>query len=453
MTVANDSPGHALVGDAGRGCLVLRFVDADVVVIGAGLAGLACADRLATAGRTVTVLEREPVVGGRQRTDEVDGFLLDRGFQVLNPAYPAVKRRVDLAALDLHSFGAGLLVRRASGLVELAHPLRHPGRVPATLRSGLISPRAVLALARWVGPAIAAPQQVVAGPDVTLREGLERAGVRGPLRSEVLEPFLAGVLAEDDGGTSDSFVRLLVRMFALGVPGLPARGIRALPQWLASRMTTRPGLVDLRLSELALGLRAKAEGMVVEAAGGRVVRARAVVVAVGPESVNGLTSAASPATKGLRTWWFAAAEAPTASSMVTVDGRRAGPMVNAAVVSNAVPTYAPAGRHLVEVTTLLRPNDPDGVEVEAVVRRQAGEVFGVDTSPWQLVRRDDVWHALPHQPPPLRTTMPAQVSPGLYLAGDYRDTASIQGALVSGHRVAGTVLADLGVGHHEPGHA
>ncbi|MGL5815950.1 MAG: FAD-dependent oxidoreductase, partial [Phycicoccus sp.] len=384
-------------------------MDADVVVIGAGLAGLACADRLAAAGRAVVVLEREPVVGGRQRTDEVDGFLLDRGFQVLNPAYPAVRRRVDVAALDLRAFGAGLLVRRASGLVELAHPLRHPGRVPATLRSGLLSPRAVLALARWAGPAVAAPQRVVAGPDLALRDGLERAGVRGPLRSEVLEPFLAGVLAEDAGGTSDSFVRLLVRMFALGVPGLPARGIRALPEWLAGRMATRPGRVDLRLGDPAVGTWSDDGGMVVEEAGGRVVRARAVVVAVGPEAVSGLVPERSPATKGLRTWWFATAEAPTTSSMVTVDGRRAGPMVNAAVVSNAVPTYAPAGRHLVQVTTLLRPGEPGGAEIEGVVRRQAGEVFGVDTSAWELVRRDDVWHALPHQPPPLRTTTPAQV--------------------------------------------
>jgi glycine/D-amino acid oxidase-like deaminating enzyme len=385
-------------------------VDADVAVVGAGLAGLACTDRLAAAGRSVVLVEREPVVGGRQRTDEVDGYLLDRGFQVLNPAYPAVRRRIDVAALDLHAFGAGLLVRRASGLVELSHPLRHPGRMPATLRSGLLSPRAVLALARWAGPAVVAPRQVVTGTDTGWYAALDRAGVRSPIRSEVLEPFLAGVLAEDGGETSDSFVRLLVRMFALGVPGLPARGIRALPEWLASRMTTRAGAVTARLGEPVAAVRADDGGAVVETAGGSSVCARAAVVAVGPEAVTGLAPVPPPPTKGLRTWWFAAGEAPTSSGMVAVDGRRAGPMVNAAVVSNAVPTYAPAGRHLVQVTTLLRQGDRGGAEAEAVVRRQAGEVFGADASDWEVVRRDDVWHALPAQTPPLRTTAPARVS-------------------------------------------
>ena len=198
-------------------------MDADVVVVGAGLAGLRCAEVLAHSGRSVVVLEAADAVGGRQRTDEVDGFLLDRGFQVLNPADPAVRRWVDVDALHLRRFGAGLLVRREGDLAELAHPLRSPGGVPATLRSGLMTPRAVLALARWAGPAVLAPRRVIAGPDSTVRAGLDRAGLAGPLRTEVLEPFLAGVLAEDRGETSDAFVRLLVRMFALGVPGVPAR--------------------------------------------------------------------------------------------------------------------------------------------------------------------------------------------------------------------------------------
>ncbi|MFQ6171109.1 FAD-dependent oxidoreductase [Oryzobacter sp. R7] len=419
-------------------------MDADVVVVGAGLAGLRCATRLAEAGRDVVVLEAGDVVGGRQRTDAVDGFLLDRGFQVLNPAYPAVRRWVDVEALGLRPFGPGLLVRRDRGLVRLTHPLRDPSGVPAALRSGLLDPAALLALARWAGPAVVAPRRVLRGPDRPLRAGLDSAGVRGPLRTEVLEPFLAGVLAEDVGETSESFARLLVRMFALGLPGLPADGIRALPAQLADRLP--PGRAAVRLSTPVAAVRDTGSGAVVELEdGGRVV-AGAAVVAVGPEAVGALVDVPAPATKGLRTWWFSADEAPTDSDLLAVDGRRDGPVVNLAVVSNAVPSYAPAGRHLVEATCLLPPGGADGAAQEAVVRRQAGEVLGADASRWTLLRRDDIRHALPVQAPPLRTTTSPFVTGRVLVCGDHRDTASIQGALVSGHRVAGAVLGLLGPG-------
>ena len=418
------------------------MVDAEVLVVGAGLAGLRCAVRLAAAGRAVQLIEAQDVVGGRQRTDEVDGFLLDRGFQVLNPAYPAVRRWVDLGALDLHPFGAGLDVRRSSGSVRLAHPLREPAGILPTLRSGLLSVREVAALARWLGPVLVAPSRVITGADTSVREGLDRAGVRGPLRREVIEPFLAGVVAENTGETSDAFVRLLVRMFALGVPGLPARGIRALPEHLLRTALASPGEVAVRLGASVQGVRAAGSGVEVALAGGDVVRGRAAVVAVGPDAVADLVDVPRPGTKGLQTWWFASEEAPTPSTMIAVDGRRRGPMVNAAVVSNAVPSYAPAGRHLVQVTCLLGGGAPSASEPG--VRRQAEEVLGGASAEWELLRRDDIRDALPDQPAPLRTTSPARVSERVYLAGDHRDTASIQGALVSGDRVARAVLADLG---------
>ncbi len=420
--------------------MVATVVDTEVVVVGGGLAGLRCGWRLAEAGRSVVVVEAATVVGGRERTDEVDGFLLDRGFQVLNPAYPAVRRWVDLDALDLRPFGAGVLVRRAHGLTELSHPLRHPKGLLATLRSGLLTPRGVAAMARWAGPVLAAPRRVVDGSDRSLSQGLDRVGLSGPLRVEVIEPFLAGVLAEDRGETSEAFTKLLVRMFALGVPGVPARGIRALPEQLATA-AVRAG-ADLRLGEAVVEVSGGVSGAVLQLAGGERLAARAAVVAVGPEAVGGLLDVPPPRTRGLQTWWFAAGERPTASTMIAVDGRRRGPVVNTAVMTNAAPGLAPPGRHLVQATCLL-PASTGAAAKEAEVRRQVGEVYGVDTTRWQLVHRHDIRHALPAQPPPLRTTSPARVSPSVYVCGDHRDTASIQGALVSGHRVAGAVLADL----------
>ena len=420
--------------------MVATVVDTDVVVVGGGLAGLRCGWRLAEAGRSVLVVEAAQAVGGRERTDEVDGFLLDRGFQVLNPAYPAVRRWVDLDAHELRPFGAGVLVRRERGLTELSHPLRHPAGLLATLRSGLLTPREVAAMIRWAGPVLAAPRRVVDGPDRPLREGLDRVGLAVPLRVEVIEPFLAGVLADDRGETSEAFTKLLVRMFALGVPGVPARGIRALPEQLAAA-AVRAG-ADLRLGEAVVEVRGGASGAVLRLAGGERLAARAAVVAVGPDAVGGLLGVPPPRTRGLQTWWFEAGERPTASTMIAVDGRRRGPVVNTAVMTNAAPQLAQPGRHLVQATCLL-PASADAGATEAEVRRQVGEVYGVDTARWPLVHRHDIRHALPAQPPPLRTTSPARVSSSVYVCGDHRDTASIQGALVSGHRVAGAVLADL----------
>lgn len=409
----------------------------DVVVIGAGLAGLRAAGVLSDAGRDVVVLEAGDDVGGRERTDAVDGFLLDRGFHVLNPAYPALSRSVDLEALGIRAFPVGVRVRRESGSVRLAHPLRHPRLLPATLRSGLLGPADLWALARWTLPVLLDPTRVIRGPDRSLAAAWDRVGLRGPLRAEVLEPFLAGVIAEDGGDTSDAFVRLLVRMFALGRPGLPAAGIAALPRQLAAR--ARAAGADIRLSHRVTGVSRSGAHVEVAVAGADTVRARHAIVAVGPEGVGALTDLPAPQTKGLQTWWFEATPEPAFDALLAVDGRRRGPIVNTAVLSRTAPSYAPPGRHLVQATCLLPPAGSGPSEDE--VRRQLAELWGKDAARWRLLRRDDVRHALPAQPAPLRVRSAPWISERVLIAGDHRDTASIQGALVSGARVARTLLS------------
>ena len=189
----------------------------DVLVIGGGLAGLRCAGVLTSAGRDVRVWERDDDVGGRVRTDAFDGFLCDRGFQVLNPAYPELPRAVDVTALDLQPFGAGVSLRRQSRSAVPAHPLREPKLVPKMSASGVIRPRDLVAIARWVLPALRYAALKSHGAEITLRAGLDDKGVSGELR-RVIERFLAGVLLEDTGNSSTAFARLLARMFLLGGP-------------------------------------------------------------------------------------------------------------------------------------------------------------------------------------------------------------------------------------------
>ncbi len=402
----------------------------DVLVVGAGLAGLMCARTLQRAGLHVQVWEAADHVGGRIRTDEVDGFLMDRGFQVLNPAYPAVQQHVDVGALGLQTFGSGAGVRRDDRFAVLADPRREPGHLADVLRSGYLDPAQLAALARWAGPALGPPGRLKHGPDTSWGAGLDAAGLSGPLRA-VVESFVAGVVLEDEGSTSQDFVRLQLRMFALGAPGLPREGMQALPEQLAAGLV-HPVRTGVRVHAIEQGRSAatvRADGLT--------GTARLVVVATGARVAQDLVGVPAPAMKGVVTDWFTMPVAPDAPPMLVVEGRGAtsGPVKNAAVVTAAAPSYAPPGRHLVQASALIR-DGAGGIPSVEQVRRHTGELYGVDTGDWELVHRHEVPEALPAQAPPLRTRRPMQAGDSVVVCGDHMDTASIQGALVSGHRAA-----------------
>ena len=399
-----------------------------IVVVGAGLAGLACAQRLTAAGLEVVVLETSDAVGGRVRTDDIDGFRCDRGFQLINPAYPALARVVDVDQLDLRAFGAGVVVATDIGRSVLADPRRLPRLLPATLRSPVGSLRERAAFLRWALSCLLPVRRLLATSDVTLAEGLDRAGISGELRTAVLDPFLAGVLADWDGTTSATFVRLLMRSFLLGSPAVPSTGISRLPELLAARLPAGTIRLDQQVFEVGPTLVRTAD---------EEIRADAVVVAASPRAAAELTGIPAPATKPLTTFWHTAPQPPSTAKLLHLDGARRGPLVNSAVVTNVAPGYAPPGRVLIASSTVTADGSADA---EEVVRRQAGLVYGVDPSDWELVSCQVIAEALPHQPPPLTLRQPARLASGVFMAGDHRDTASIQGALVSGRRVADAVI-------------
>jgi phytoene dehydrogenase-like protein len=410
-------------------------VDADVLVVGAGLAGLRCARVLHDAGHEVVVLDAADAVGGRIRTDSIDGHLVDRGFQLLNPAYPAVRRWIDVPALGLQGFGAGLAAVADSGTVVLGHPLRAPGLLPSTGRTALRHPREVAGVLRWAAP-LARPRAhtslsgvLAEHADVRRAAALDRVGLDGLLR-RIVDRFLAGVLLEDDGSTADRYALLLAWMFVRGVPSLPAAGMQALPQQVAAPLGDRVRL-DCPVD------RVDATSVV---ARDRTWTARHVVVATGGAQARALTGVDAPAAKGVVTAWWSAIDAPT-SDLLHVDARREprGPLVNAAVVSRAAPTYAPAGRHLVQGSALLAPGRATH---EPAMRRHAGDLLGVDPSAWEVLAVHEVPEALPAQPAPYSAKRPVRAG-DVFVCGDHRDTGSIQGALVSGQRAATAVMAAL----------
>ena len=406
----------------------------DVLVVGAGLAGLNAARRLHRAGLAVVVLEASDAVGGRVRTDVVDGLLLDRGFQLLNPFYPRARADLDLAALDLRTFQAGAVVGRGTGRFVVADPLRSPRDLPADLRLPVGSLRAKAGFLRWAatvgfGPA----QRIKDGPDRSLADELHRRGLGGPLTESIVRPFLSGVLGEDELRTSRRFAELLVRSFVRGTPGVPAAGMQAIPDQLAADLP--PGSVRLNTPVMSVG-----PGVVRSAAGEH--RARAVIVAADPRAAAGLTGLPVPAMNALTTFYHRAARSPAQRRLLHLDGDRRGPLVNTAVLTDVAPAYAPG--HALIASSVLG-TDASG-EMAARVRAQAGLLYGVDAGEWEHVASYAIPDALPAMPPGTPLRKPVRLAPGLYVAGDHRDTASQQGALASGRRAAGAVLEELGRG-------
>ncbi|MCY0903427.1 flavin monoamine oxidase family protein [Arthrobacter sp. H14-L1] len=416
-------------------------MDADVIVIGAGLAGLQCARRAQRSGHSVLILEAEDAVGGRVRTDRVDGFLCDRGFQLLNPAYPAVRQWIDVPALELQKFGVGVVVRKGQTATTLAHPIRHPRHALATLRSQLTPVSDVVAFARWMVPALLRHSTAsTSARDEMLAASFDAAGFTGRLRRDVIDTFLAGVLADTSGESSANYVRQLMRFFAAGAPGLPRAGMQALPEQMAASLVK-----PVRLGTAARDLRETADGVKVMTDNGT-IRARVAVVAVGAQNVAELTGLPTPVTRGLTTWWFRAPARPRSGPFLMVDATRpgggpAGPIWHTAVVSEAAPSYAPGGENLVEATTLL--DRPDGLAGEADVRRDLARLYLTSTDDWEVLVHHVVPHALPAQPPPLEAPGPKWMGRRILVAGDHRASGSIQGALHSGEQAARTVESVL----------
>ena len=389
----------------------------DVVVVGAGLAGLRAAQLLTAAGREVVVLEASDRVGGRVRTDRVDGFTLDRGFQLYNPAYP--EGRLAWPDLVVRGFDPGVVVVRGGERHALIDPRRDPRRLPGSAGSvrALRATRGLAALGAYVAKLGTLRHPRPTPPAVAeqpIGEALQAAGVDRATVDLLVRPFLSGVLADADLASPRGIVDDLLRSFLAGTPGVPERGMDDLPRRLAAGVDVRTGSRVLSVAPTQV---TTADGQ---------WRADDVVVAVADPSA--LLPAVTPTRwRALTTWYFAADDLPGRHTalMVSPDVR----LANVAVISDVAPSYAPPGRRLVAASAV---GFHDSSEAAQWARADAAAMLGIDPGGLALVAHHPIAEALPD----LTARRTRIVAGGVVLAGDHRAGPSINGALASGRRAA-----------------
>jgi phytoene dehydrogenase-like protein len=425
--------------------------DPRVVIVGAGLAGLACARRLAGGPAQPLVLEAANGVGGRARTDVLEGFRLDRGFHLFLKAFPEARRVLDYKALDLRPFAPEAHIRFRGRFHHVADPWRRPsvalmslgrpiGSLADKLRLGLMSRRILRG----------SVEELLARPETTTLEALRAEKFSDAMIDRLFRPLFGGVLLDRDLGVSSRAFEFLFRMMAEDDACLPSAGIGAIPDQIAAALPEGTVRLNAPVSQVAPGR--------VLLRSGEELRAAAVVVATEePEAARLLGTnpgrGAGPGgrapggrgARGVTCLHFAVARAPFPEPIVVLDAAGEGPIGTLAVISNVAPARAPAGSALVAATMtgVPRPGDP---ALEPAARRQMELWFGRPARDWRLLRIDRIPYAHPDQDPPALDPPQRSVKarPGLYVCGDHVDNASIDGALTSGRRAAEAVLADLG---------
>ncbi|MET9547602.1 FAD-dependent oxidoreductase [Streptomyces sp. NPDC006627] len=431
---------------------------ADVVIVGAGAAGLSAAHRLTSAGVTAVVLEAAPYVGGRMSTEKVDGFRLDRIGQLLTTSYPELRHTPGLDALVLRPFAPGLLVhsdgrrhraaeplpgRSARGALTAARALASAPRVPrpartvsgaaprtpAPLGGPLDQARLGAALARLAATPV---ERLLARPELPAARALAARGLPSRTIDGFLRPLLSALLCDPGLTTSSRCADLALHAFARGRLCIPEGGAEVLPELLAAALAPGTVRTGVRVTSVATTSVTTAEH--------GEISCRAVLLATDARAAAELLPGLRvPPFHELTVFHHTAPEPPLDGPALLLDADRAGPVAHTSVISRVDPSRAPADRVLVSSTVLGPPPD------ERTVRAHLATLYGTPTDRWELLAVHHTREAVPAMPPPHDPRRPVRLLSGLYVCGDHRDTSTVQGALHSGRRAAHAVLTDFGI--------
>lgn len=414
-------------------------MNADVIIIGAGLAGLACAITIRNSGLEPLLLEASNGIGGRVRTDQRQGFLLDRGFQVLQTWYPEARQWLDFARLDLRPFYPGALVHAEGRLHRVSDVWRRPARLPEMLLSpvgGLPDKLRLLALRqRCLNGDLEA---LYNRPECTALELLRSAGFSPRMIERFFKPFFSGVFFEPDLTVSSRAFEFVFRAFALGDTALPAHGMGEIPAQLAARLPADRIRLGCRVERIA-------DRQAVLDSGER-MSARAIVIAADIRETTRLLGQPQPAataTRGTTCCYFGADRAPFDGPYLALNGEGRGHINSLLCPSNLSEHYAPFGQTLIAVNAHGADHNPDTLETD--LRHELAHWFGDWVDDWKRLAVYRIPHALPAQTLPVGYPgkSPLCQSEWLWNCGEYQSAPSIQWALHSGRRAGAEIARNL----------
>jgi phytoene dehydrogenase-like protein len=381
-----------------------------ILIIGGGIAGLQAANILHQNGRDFVLFEKNAYFGGRVSSLEKDGFILDRGFQVLQTSYAEVQRSFDLHVLDLRFFESGAKVKEQ----HFYNPLRRPFDL---FSSDLISFRDALALTKiWFRLQGLVP--ALNGNKQSTQALIESYSFSQRFKTDFLIPFFQGIFLQENLTQPASLFFYYLQQFLYGNAAIPAKGMQAIPDQLAQNLPAE----KLRLQQEIPTLDATS----VTLASGEKIEGEAVILAVDLPVAARMLGLETPATLGSKTFYFSAKSAAPQPALLRLVADEH--LLHFTCLSDVNPALAPKGSALYSATSLKNSTE---LEVKkALVKQLPGQKL-------TFIHSFDIPHSLQNVDD---YEVVRNAAKGIRLAGDYLQFPSLQGALVSGREAAEEIL-------------
>jgi phytoene dehydrogenase-like protein len=421
-----------------------------IIIIGGGLAGLACAIRLEEAGVDWLLLEASAEAGGRVATDLTqEGYRLDRGFQVLLDSYPTACRLLDLSALKPRYFESGALLVKENGESErFLNPLAHPEWAAGALFSNAFSWKEKLFLSSFAVAQLLRSDGELLSKERghSTMEEIRCWGIGGGMLEKFLRPFFAGVFLDRDLKTDASIFHYTLKKFALGRALLPSEGMKALPEQLASKLPQN----RIRYGAKVVKLHRKEEYYsAVELASsdspqGEIITCDQIVLATDERTSRQLLGL-PPGRRwhGVTTLYFSGDQPLYDGALIALPQWTEGNnrlVCHFSDLTNIAPEYAPPGKRLLSVTILTPPTVEDSM-LAAMAQDEITTLFPAFAS-WKFLQAIHIPCALPARPSGFsKERLPSHFSTNLWLAGDQVTSVSIESALASGLQTAEELLS------------
>jgi phytoene dehydrogenase-like protein len=382
-----------------------------ILIIGGGIAGLQAASILHTKRIDFILFEKQAYVGGRVSSIVKDGFILDRGFQVLQTSYPEVQRSLDLVELDLHFFESGAMVKDQL----FFNPLRRPFDL---FSSDILTFKDVFSLVKiWFRLQGNVP--ALDGNKQTTQELINSYAFSDRFKNEFLVPFFQGVFLQESLTQPASLFFYYLQQFLYGNAAIPARGMQAIADQMASSLPAD----KLKLNQEIVAISPTS----VTLKSGEIIEGDAVILAVDLPVAAKLLGVKSPASLGSRTFYFSAKSSVNQPGLLRLVGEEH--LLHFTCLTDVNPDLAPKGKALYSATSLKNSSE---TEIKAALERHLpGKKLTFLHSfelPHSLQLVDD-YEAI------------KKAAGGIVLAGDYLEFPSLQGALESGRKAADEILA------------